>query len=137
MTSEFTDEPIKPVEPVEPVEPVPEESSGTPVLSSTNDERQMAMFAHIGGIFGFIIPLIIWIMKKDESRFVDDQGKEAVNFHLTMMIGHLIGGFTICFTFGLINLAVWILALVYGIIGGLAANKGEVYRYPLNIRFIK
>jgi uncharacterized Tic20 family protein len=111
--------------------------SEPPIISSTSDDRQMAMFAHIGGIFGFIVPLIIWLMKKDQSRFVDDQGKEAVNFHLTMMIGHFIGGLTICFTFGAINLAVWVMAVVLGIMGGMAANKGEVYRYPLNIRFIK
>lgn len=128
MTREYEDDDI---------EPAPEYSSDVPILSSTADERQMAMFAHLGGIFGFIIPLIIWIMKKDESRFVDDQGKEAVNFHLTMMIGHFVGGLTICFTFGALNLVVWVLALVYGIMAGMAANKGEVYRYPLSIRFIK
>jgi uncharacterized Tic20 family protein len=121
----------------EDLEPVPDELAEPPSIASSSDERQMAMFAHLGGIFGFIIPLIIWMMKKDESRFVDDQGKEAVNFHLTMLIGHLLGGLTICFTFGLFNMVVWVFALVFGIIGGLAAQKGEVYRYPLNIRFIK
>ena len=54
-----------------------------------------------------------------------------------MMIGHFIGGLTICFTFGLINMAVWVLTLVFGIIGGMAASKGDVYRYPINIRFIQ
>ena len=54
-----------------------------------------------------------------------------------MLIGHFIGGLTICFTFGGINLLCYILTLVFGIMGGVAANKGEVYRYPINIRFIK
>ena len=96
----------------------------------------MAMLCHIGGAFGFLIPLIIWMIKKDQSRFVDDQGKEALNFHLTMLIGHVIAAFTICLTFGLLNLAVIVVALVFSILGGLEANKGVRYRYPVCIRFI-
>jgi uncharacterized Tic20 family protein len=121
-------------EPVEPVEPLQEVVPST--IASTPDDRTMAMLCHIGGAFGFIIPLVVWLVKKDQSRFVDDQGKEAINFHLTMLIGHVIGAATACFTFGLINLAVWVLSLVFSIIGGLEANKGVQYRYPLCIRFI-
>lgn len=116
-------------------EPVPGNQPPA-TIESTQDDRTMALLCHIGGAFGFIIPLIVWIIKKDQSRFVDDQGKEALNFHLTMLIGHVIGGFTMCFTFGLVNLAVWIVALIFSILGGLEANKGVVYRYPLCIRFI-
>lgn len=118
-------------------EPLPESPSGPPSIPSTKEDRQMALFAHLGGIGGFMIPLIIWILKKDESEFVDDQGKEALNFHLTLMIGHMIGGFSICITFGVLNLVCWVLGVVFGIIGGMAAQKGEVYRYPMTIRFIK
>jgi uncharacterized protein len=100
------------------------------------DDRQMAMFCHLGGIMGFIIPLIIWLMKKDESRFVDHQGKEAINFHLTMLIGHMVGGATMCFTFGLINITVWAISLTFSIIAGMAASRGERYIYPMSIRFI-
>jgi uncharacterized Tic20 family protein len=119
------------------LEPRLDSSSGPPSIPSTQEDRQMALFAHLGGIMGFMVPLIIWILKKDESEFVDDQGKEALNFHLTLMIGHLIGGLSICFTFGAINLVCWVLGIVFGIIGGMAAQKGEVYRYPMTIRFIK
>ena len=97
----------------------------------------MGLFCHLGGAFlGFLVPLIIWVMKKDTSKFLDDQGKEALNFQLTLMIGHLVGGLTICITFGSINMVLWVLGLVFGIMGGVAANKGEVYRYPINIRMI-
>jgi uncharacterized Tic20 family protein len=119
------------------LEPLPDRPAEPPNIPSTPEDRQMALFAHLGGIMGFMIPLIIWILKKDESEFVDDQGKEALNFHLTLMIGQLIGGVSICFTFGLLNLVCWVLGVVFGIIGGMAANKGEVYRYPMTIRFIK
>jgi uncharacterized protein len=104
---------------------------------SSKDDRTMAMFCHLGGIFGFLIPLIIWLIKKDESRYIDHHGKEALNFHITMLIGHVIGAVTICFTFGLVSIAVYVIALVFSIIGAMAANRGEWYRYPISIRFIQ
>jgi uncharacterized protein len=104
----------------------------------TKDDRTMGMLAHLLGIFlWFIGPLIIWLMKKDQSPFVDDQGKEALNFQLTMLIGWLISGATVCFGIGVvIGLAVWICTIVFGILGALEANKGVPYRYPFNIRMI-
>ena len=121
------DEEVPAVEPVE-----------VPSIPSNSEERQMGLFCHLGGAFlGFLVPLIIWVMKKDTSKFLDDQGKEALNFQLTMLIGHLVAGVTICFTFGSLNMVLYVLNLVFGIMGGVAANKGEVYRYPINIRFIK
>ncbi len=114
-----------------------DERTSAPSIPSNTEERQMAMFCHLGGaLLTFIVPLVIWLIKKDTSKFVDDQGKEALNFQLTMLIGHLVGGLTICFTAGMINMAIGILGLVFGIMGGVAANKGEVYRYPINIRMI-
>ena len=98
----------------------------------------MGMLCHLlGAIMGFIGPLIIWLIKKDQSKFVDDQGKEALNFHIVLLIGHVIGGATMCLTFGLINVAVGLVGLIFGIIGGLEANKGVAYRYPFNLRLIK
>jgi uncharacterized Tic20 family protein len=107
-------------------------------IPSTPDDRTMAMLCHLGGILtAFIVPLIIWLIKKDQSKFVDDQGKEALNFQITILIGYLIAALPSCFLMGVPSLAVWIIAVVLGIMGAVAANKGEVYRYPLNIRFIK
>jgi uncharacterized Tic20 family protein len=101
------------------------------------EDRTMAMFCHLGGIIGgFVLPLIIWLVKKDESRFIDHHGKEALNFQITMTIGHVIGGVLICFTFGLINIAVSVVTIVFCIIAGMAANRGEKYTYPMTIRFI-
>src|SRR5262249_15986671 len=104
---------------------------------SSKDDRTMAMVCHIGGIFGFLVPLIIWLIKKDESRYIDHHGKEAVNFHITMLIGHIVAGITVCLTFGALNAAVYVVAIVFSILGGVAANRGEWYRYPISIRFIK
>jgi uncharacterized Tic20 family protein len=105
---------------------------------SSKDDRLMAMFCHLGGVIGSIlVPLIIWLIKKEESRYIDYHGKEALNFQITMLIGHVIGAATICFTFGLVALAVWVIALVYSITAAMAANRGEYYRYPITIRFIQ
>jgi uncharacterized Tic20 family protein len=104
--------------------------------SATQDDRTMAMLCHLGGILGFIVPLIIWLVKKDQSRYVDYHGKEALNFQITMLIAHIVAGSIACFTFGLSSLAVMGVQVAFSIIGALAANRGEEYRYPLTIRFI-
>lgn len=101
---------------------------------SGGDDRQMAMFCHLGGILGgFLIPLIIWMMKKEESRFVDRHGKEALNFAITMMILNLTVGLITC---GLATLIFVPLALIFHIQAAMAANRGEYYEYPMSFRFI-
>src|SRR5262249_14131163 len=83
----------------------------------TSDDRTMGMLCHLlGALLSWLGPLIIWMIKKDQSRFVDDQGKEALNFQITLLIGHLIGGVTICFTFGVINSVLYVLGIVFGIL---------------------
>ena len=108
-----------------------------PKTAPTKDERTMAMLCHLGGIMGFLVPLIIWLLKKDQSRFVEDQAKEALNFQITLLIGHFVAGLTICFTLGVVNGGLWVVGLVFGILAAVAANKGEVYRYPFALRLIK
>jgi hypothetical protein len=102
------------------------------------ESKSMAMLAHMLGILGFIGPLIIWLIKKDQSPFVNDQGKEALNFHLTLLIGIVIGIATSCIGVGLVIIPlVWILGIVFSIIGGMKAKEGIPYRYPFAIRMIK
>ena len=106
----------------------------------TKDDKTMAMLCHLLGIFtGFLGPLIIWLIKKDTSPFVDDQGKEALNFQLVCMIAALV-----CIPLvplaciGLIlGLAVQVVRIIFSIIGTIEANKGVPYRYPLTWRMIK
>lgn len=103
------------------------------------DAKTMAMLSHLLGILlGFLGPLIIWLLKKDSSPFVDDQGKESLNFQLMLLIGYVIAGATTCLVIGFILLPIiWLLALIFGIMGTIKANEGVAYRYPFNIRFIK
>ena len=106
---------------------------------SSKDDRLFAMLAHISAIFtGFIGPLVIWLIKKDESEFISDQAKEALNFQITLIIA-----IVICFVlmFVLIGFflvfAVALAAVVLPLIGGIKANGGERYRYPFTLRLIQ
>jgi uncharacterized Tic20 family protein len=106
---------------------------------SPSDQRMWAMLAHLGGIlFGFLAPLIVWLVQKDRGAYVNDQSKEALNFQLTLLIAYVVGSvLSIIFIGVFILFAAWIAAIVFGIMAGLAANKGENYRYPFNIRMVK
>ena len=101
------------------------------------DEKTMGMLAHILGIFTFLGPLIIWLIKKDESQFVDYHGKEALNFQITMFIAYIASFFLLFILIGFLLLPILlILNILFPILAGIAANKGEYYKYPVSIRMI-
>ena len=109
------------------------------------EEKQWAMFAHLSALAGCIIPfgsiigpLVIWQIKKNEMPFVDDQGKEALNFQITAAIAMLICFALIIVLIGF--LLIWVVAiadLVFIILAAIAANNGTAYRYPVTLRLIK
>jgi hypothetical protein len=107
-----------------------------------SDEKMMGLLAHVlGGVTCIIGPLIIWILKKDESPFVNDQGKEALNFQITILIAFVVAGILSFIPFigclaALLFPALGVASLVFGILGGIEANKGVVYRYPFSLRLI-
>lgn len=107
-----------------------------------SDERTMSLLAHIlGGVTSVVGPLIIWMLKKDESPFVDDQGKEATNFQITVLIGYIVTGIVSmipmvgCLAV-LLFPAISVASLIFAILGGIESNKGTVYRYPFALRLI-
>lgn len=109
-------------------------------------ETMWAMLCHLSAFAGFIGipfgniigPLIIWLIKKDTMPLVDDQGKESLNFQISMTIYGIISGILALIVIGFfLLLALVVLEVVFIIIASVAANKGERYRYPLTIRFIK
>lgn len=106
---------------------------------SPSDERLWATLIHIGGIlFGFLSPLIGWLVLKDRSAFVGEHSKSALNFQLTMLIALIVGYITTLIFIGiLIIIAAYIVILIFEIMGALAANKGQHYKYPFAIKFIK
>lgn len=118
------------------------DSSTPPVMGSEDkDARTMAMLAHLlGALFSVLGPLIIWVLKKDSSPFVDSQGKEAVNFQLTVLIAHVLAYVLLVVSCGFLfflPIITALLQLIMGIIGAMQANNGVDYRYPFSIRFIK
>ncbi|BDO41848.1 hypothetical protein CELL_02985 [Cellulomonas sp. T2.31MG-18] len=115
---------------------------GQPVYAaplSPSDERLWATLAHVGGIvLGFIAPLVVWLVFRERSGFVNDQAKEALNFQILILIAYIVGGIlTVVLIGGLILALAWLATIIFGIMGAVAANKGELYRYPFNWRIIK
>ncbi|MDF2376531.1 MAG: DUF4870 domain-containing protein [Verrucomicrobiales bacterium] len=107
-----------------------------------NDEKTMGLLSHIlGAVTSVVGPLIIWVIKKDESPFVNDQGKEALNFQITVLIGYVtatvISMIPVIGCVGaLLYPVIGVTNLIFGILGGIEANKGVVYRYPFALRLI-
>ena len=98
-----------------------------------------ALSVFVGIPFGNILaPLVIWLMKKDVYPIVDVHGKESLNFQISMSIYGLVS-LLLCFVLvGFILLpAIFITNLIQVIVASLRADKGEPYRYPLTLRFIK
>ena len=118
-------------------EPVP--AAPTPAAPLTEaEDKQWASFAHFGGILGFVPALIIWLVFKDRGPKTDVEGKEALNFQLTIVIAYVVGSIlTIVLIGGLILLIAWVLSIIFSILGGIKVNAGGSYRYPFAIRFIK
>lgn len=98
-----------------------------------------ALSVFIGIPFGNIAgPLVIWLIKKDQYAFVDDQGKESLNFQISMTIYAIISAILILIVIGFaLLIVVGIIDLIFTIIAAIQANDGKLYRYPLSIRFIK
>jgi uncharacterized Tic20 family protein len=109
------------------------------------EERQWAMFAHLGTfssmfvpLGNFIAPIVIWQIKKHESDFVVEQAKESLNFQITLILYFIIS-IPLCFIiigFFLI-FALVIFGLIMVIVGGIRANEGEDFCYPMTLRLIK
>jgi hypothetical protein len=118
---------------------------GIPPASPNRDQNMWAMFCHLAGLLGLflfplsiIAPLVIWLVKKDEYPLVADQGKEVVNFQISVAIYGIISAILIIVLIGILMLiALGLFALIMGIVGMMKANEGIAYRYPLTIRLIK
>jgi uncharacterized protein len=117
----------------------------TPPPALNKDQNTWAMFCHLAGLLGLflfplsiIAPLVLWLMKKDEYPLVADQGKEVVNFQISVAIYGIISAILIIVLIGILMLiALGIFALIMGIVGMMKANEGIAYRYPMTMRLIK
>lgn len=116
----------------------------------TADERSYALWIHLSllahivlSLVAIIIPVILWQVKKDESPFLDDHGREAVNFQISLIIWSVIFtvaaipiGFLTCGVGFILAFVPYVLGIVGMIQASTAANRGEFYRYPMTMRFV-
>ena len=107
-----------------------------PDFAPTSDERTLAILAHILNlVFPLFAPLVIYLIKKDESKFVAYHAKESLNFQITLLIVVIILMITIV---GILLLwLVGIASLVLTIVATIKTSDGNLYRYPFNFRLIK
>lgn len=115
--------------------PPPSPEAGGP----TQDERTWALLAHVLSIVGsFIAPLVIWLVKKEDSAFVAEHARESLNFQITVAIASIAASALICVGIGALLLPVIAVAdLVLVILATLKAGEGEPYRYPLTLRLVQ
>jgi uncharacterized Tic20 family protein len=124
--------------------------------SARPGERQYALFNHLAGllslidfaVIGFVTSLVMWLVRREESEFLDDHGKEAVNFQISLGIYWIalfvIGTPLTLVTLGLalivlvpIGIGLIVLRIIGCVCAALAANRGDFYRYPMCLRLIK
>lgn len=105
----------------------------------SSDERTMAILSHLLTIFfGFIPPLIIWLIKKDESKYVSEHAKESLNFQITIFLAYIVAGILVCLFIGVILLfVVWAISIIFAIMATIEANNNKIYKYPFCLRLIK
>jgi len=110
-----------------------------PQQMTPEDQRLWATLTHIGGIFfNFIVPLIAYLVLRDRGAFVREHTRVALNFHITMAIVYVAGSILSIVLVGfLLIAAAGVVTIVFAIMAAIAANRGEMYKYPLSIEFIK
>ena len=114
--------------------------------TSSRDVRTWNVLCHASALAGFFVPwaghilgpLIVWLAKRNDSPEIDENGKESLNFQISMLIYNVIAGVLCLVLIGFILLAILhILNLVLVIIASIQASEGKLYRYPMTIRLIK
>lgn len=114
--------------------------------SPSPEERNWAVVCHLSALAGLLLwgvgivlgPLIAWLLKKDTLSFVDDQGKEALNFQITVFLAGVVCSALVFLLIGVPLLAALaVFDLVFIIIAAVKASEGVAYRYPIALRLIK
>jgi hypothetical protein len=118
----------------------PSAPAGAPL--TPEQERTWASYAHLGGILGFLPSLIIWLVYKDRGPFVTSEARTALNFMITATIAW-VAVFVLDVAFlpyalaSLLNLAIWVVVVVFSIQGFQSAQKGQPFKYPFSLELVK
>jgi uncharacterized Tic20 family protein len=116
-----------------------------PAASTSSEVRTWSVLCHASALLGLFLhffghmlgPLIVWLIKRDLSPEVDANGKESLNFQISMLIYDIIAGILCLVLIGIpILIALWILNTVFVIIASVKTSEGKFYRYPFTIRFL-
>ncbi len=111
----------------------------------SKDVNTWSMFIHLSQFCGYIIPLaglvvpiVLWQLKKNESEIIDRHGKIVTNWIISEIIYGFVSALLVALVIGIpMLIALGVMAIVFPIIGGIKANNGEVWPYPLSIKFFK
>lgn len=112
----------------------------------TKEERNIALLCHLSAFAIFIIPafgniigpLVVWLLKKDSSSVIDMEGKESLNFQITVTIAAGIAGFLSFILIGIpLVIGIGIANIIFIILASVSVSEGRAYRYPINLRLIK
>ena len=122
------------------------------VTTATSSTRTWCMLTHLSALAAFIVPLgnilgplVVWLVKREQSPEIDEHGKESLNFQISMSI-YIVALSAVAFilmliVIGFLLIPVIVLLLiadvVFVIIASIRANEGQMYRYPMTIRFVK
>ena len=116
-----------------------------PAFLQTQDERQMGMFLHLSQLanviffpIGIVAPILLWQTQKEKMPALDAHGKMVVNWMISSTI-YAVFSIVLCLVLVgfLMLLALALMGIIFPIVGGVKANNGELWQYPLVIRFIK
>lgn len=103
----------------------------------SGNDKIWALFSHLSGFVGLpiLLPLIVYLSMRGDSRYVADNAKEALNFHISATIYCIVCVITVV---GIpVAILLGLASLILGVIGAVKAADGEIYRYPLTLRLIK
>ena|SRR5436190_8289559 len=116
-----------------------------PTPSTSSDVRTWCILCHASALLGLFFhflghiggPLIVWLLKRGDSPEIDANGKESLNFQISMLIYDAVAAILCIVLIGIpILIALWILNTVFVIIASVKTSEGKFYRYPFTIRFI-
>ncbi len=127
--------------------PAPQPEAGPDVDSREKKARNWAVVAHLSALVGFVGvpfghlfgPLVVWLLKRDDHPFVDDQGREALNFQISVLLYSLASGLMIlCFCLGIpLLLLIQVFNFLSIVVAAVKAGEGKPFRYPLCLRFLR
>ncbi len=114
-------------------------------MGATEEEKQYAMFLHLSQFAGLIIPglgwvlpLVLWLVKRDTSAYIDKNGKVVMNWILSSLIYAIVGSILIVLLIGIpLLVALVICSTIFTILGAIKARDGVIWSYPLSIHFLK